>query len=260
MRSLSGTFLPIFVACFFLFLYIPIIILIVFSFNASSGTHELSSFSFKWYRELFKSPEVWAALINSLIVACSSVILSISMAVLLVYYSGPQMRRFFGLFYGSLLVPEIVLAVGMLGFFSLLGVYLGFATLIVGHTLLGLGYAVPLINGRYSELERQLSEASLDLGATRTQTFFRIILPLLRPAVLSAAILIFVISLDDFLIAFFCAGPQSQTLPLYIFSVIRSGGSPLVNALSTVLIAVGSLLVMLMALLQTRKNISFFGS
>ncbi len=221
--------------------------------------YEWSGFTTDWYKQLFVCKQAWYALTNSLIVAISSVTLSIVMALMLVYYGSGTFSRLFVAFYGSLVVPEIVLAVGLLGFFSLFCVSLGFITLIVGHTLLGLGYAVPIIHARFLELEKHLTEASLDLGATRTQTFFLVILPLLIPSLLAASLLIFVLSLDDFLIAFFCAGAETQTLPLYIFSVVRSGGSPMVNALSTIMLLVGSLLILLMAILQARKVISFGG-
>lgn len=221
--------------------------------------YEWAGWTTAWYHQLLNSSETWHALINSLIVASVSVMLSLTMAVLIVYYGSGFLKNLFAIFYGSLIVPEVVLAVGLLGFFSLFNVPLGYITLIAGHTLLGLGYAVPVIHARFLELERQLTEASLDLGATQAQTFFRIILPLLVPALVAAGLLIFVISLDDFLIAFFCASAQSQTLPLYIFSVVRSGGSPMINALSTLLLCFGSILIVLMAFIQTRKGISFSG-
>lgn len=248
--------LPLFVTLFFLFLYVPIIVLILYSFNASTMPYEWKGFTTMWYKQLFASKEAWQALSNSLIVSTASVFLSVTMAVLVVYNGFEKFNRFFVMFYGTLVVPEIVLAVGLLGFFSLFSVSLGLATLIAGHTLLGLGYAVPIIYSRFCELERHLTEASLDLGATRSQTFFRVILPLLMPSVFAASLLVFVISLDDFLIAFFCAGAETQTLPLYIFSVVRSGGSPMVNALSTIMIFVGALIVSFIALLQARKVVT----
>lgn len=248
--------LPLFVTFFFLFLYVPIIVLILYSFNASTMPYEWKGFTTMWYKQLFASKEAWQALSNSLIVSIASVFLSVTMAVLVVYNGFEKFNRFFVMFYGTLVVPEIVLAVGLLGFFSLFSVSLGLATLIAGHTLLGLGYAVPIIHSRFCELERHLTEASLDLGATRSQTFFRVIFPLLMPSVFAASLLVFVISLDDFLIAFFCAGAETQTLPLYIFSVVRSGGSPMVNALSTIMIFVGALIVSFIALLQARKVVT----
>ncbi len=248
-----------FVALFFIFLYVPIAVLVVFSLSSSSVAYEWGGFSLRWYVQLFASRQAWLALRDSLIVALSSVFLSITMAAFLVCYSPDRFRRFFALFYGALLVPEVIVAVGLLGFFSLLHVPLGYTTLIAGHTLLGLGYAVPTINARYAELEKHLSEASLDLGATHLQTFGKIILPLLTPSLVASSLLIFVVSLDDFLIAFFCAGAQVQTLPLYIFSAVRAGGSPMVNALSVVLLGFGSFIIVLMAFMQTRKGFSFTG-
>lgn len=257
--SITISVLPVYVTCFFLFLYLPIMVLILFSFNASTMPYEWTGWTTAWYSQLLTSWQTWHALINSLIVASVSVVLSLTMAVLLVYYGSAMLSHVFVIFYGNLIIPEIVLAVGLLGFISLFSIPLGYITLIAGHTLLGLGYAVPVVHARYLELDRQLTEASLDLGATQAQTFFRIILPLLTPALIASGLLIFVISLDDFLIAFFCASAQTQTLPLYIFSVVRSGGSPMINALSTLLLAFGSIIILLMALLQTRKGISFGG-
>ncbi len=159
-------------------------------------------------------------------------------------------------FYGSLAAPEIVIAAGLLSFFSLFLVPLGLITLIVGHTLIGLGYVVPIIYTRFSALNEQLTEASLDLGATYTQTLFAIILPLLLPALFASALLVFIISLDDFIIAFFCSGAATQTLPLYIFSMLRSGASPIVNALSALLLLVSGILVLLFSLLRVKKGIN----
>jgi len=130
---------------------------------------------------------------------------------------------------------------------------LGTTTLIVGHTLLGLGYVIPILHARFVELDISLIEASYDLGATQKQTFFSIVLPLLRPALIASGLLVFIISLDDFIISFFCAGASIQTLPLYIFALIRTGASPMVNALSTILLIVSSLLVFLFSFLQIKK-------
>ena len=252
-QSTINVFFSLWVLLFYLLLYTPIIILIVFSFSASSSGH-FTTWTLKWYRELFTSPEIWQALKNSLIVACSSVFLSLAMGTALVVAS---MRTYFNkvafLFYGSLAVPEIVVAVGLLSFFYFFSVPLGLATLIAGHTLIGLGYVVPTLHARVSELDYRLNEASLDLGATQIQTFFNITLPLLRSSIIGAGLLVFIISFDDFLVAFFCAGAEDQTLPLYIFSLIRVGSAPVINALSTVLLVVSSLLVVLFSSLRVKR-------
>jgi len=212
----------------------------------------------QWYKEALQDSTMWEALRNSLVVACSSVALSLMMGLLLVYYGKSLLKRNFAFFYGTLIVPEIVLAVGLLTLFSFFSVSLGFTTLIAGHTVLGLGYTVPILYARFHELEYELTEASLDLGATVGQTFFKVILPLLSPALIASGLLVFIVSLDDFIIAFFCSSPSTQTLPLYIFSVIRSGASQTVSALSVILLCAGSLLILLLASLRVKK-VFFFG-
>ena len=126
-------------------------------------------------------------------------------------------------------------------------------TIIAGHTLLGLGYVIPILYDRFIELDESLIEASYDLGATKRQTFFSVVLPLLAPAMIASGLLVFIISLDDFVISFFCAGASVQTLPLYIFSVIRTGASPMINALSTIMLIVSSFLVLLLSFVQVKK-------
>jgi len=251
----SRYFFPFMVLSLFLFLYIPIVVLIVFSFNDNPYTYQWSGFTLQWYHELFASVEIWDALKNSLIVAASSVFLSTIMGVLLVFYSAHTFfNKAFVLFYGNLVMPEIVLAVGMLSAFSFFAIPLGLTTLIAGHTLLGLGYVVPMVRARFIDLDVRYAEASLDLGATQGQTLRKIILPLLSPALFAAALLVFIVSLDDFVISFFCAGASTQTLPMYIFSMIRSGASPVVSALSTVLLVASSLLVLIFSSLQIKKT------
>lgn len=253
--SLGRFALPAFVTLLYLFLYIPIIVLIVFSFNNSDFPYEWHGFTFRWYNEIFASPEIWNALKNSSIVAFSSVALSLTMGSLIVFFgSRTWFSRIFFLFYGGLAAPEIAVAVALLGLFTLLFVPLGLTTLIVSHTVLGLGYVVPMLQTRMEELDYALTEASLDLGATKMQTFRYVILPLLTPALLGSALLTFIISWDDFIISFFCSGASAQTLPMYIFSMIRSGSSPVVNALSTMLLIVSSLIVVLFSLLNVNKS------
>lgn len=254
MNTYKSYIMPIIVAALYFFLYIPIFVLIAFSFNNNAISYKWLGFTTGWYKQLFESTEVWHALKNSLFVAASTVLLSLTLGTLFVFYaSRTYAQRLLIFFYGSLAMPEIVLAVGLLSLFSFFAVPLGALTLIAGHTLIGLGYVVPILYGRFSELDESLIEASYDLGATQRQTFFAIILPLLRPALIASGLLVFIISLDDFIISFFCAGASVQTLPLYIFSVIRTGASPMVNALSTILLLVSSFFVLLFSFLQIKK-------
>lgn len=248
-------FLSFFVFCMYLFLYVPIIVLVLFSFNNSLLPYAWKGFTTHWYEDLWHSAEVWQALKNSLIVAAASVFLSLTMGVLAVYYSSRIiLARFLVIFYGTLAIPEIVLAAGLLSIFLFMWMPLGFTTLIAAHTLLGLGYVIPMVNTQFAELDYALVEASLDLGATKTQTFFSVIVPLLSPVIGAAALLVFIVSFDDFLLSFFCAGATMQTLPMYIFSMIRAGATPMVNALSTLLLIVSSLLVLLFSSLKIKKT------
>ncbi|MBI2775124.1 ABC transporter permease [Candidatus Dependentiae bacterium] len=255
-EGFSRYVLPIILALVYVFLYLPIIILIVFSFNSVSFPYTWHSFSLRWYAELFQSPVIWDAFKNSLIVACGSVFLSLVLGLLVVFYSvQAKMKKFLASFYANLMVPEIVLSVGLLTFFTFFGVPLGLTTLIVGHTILGLGYVVPLLSSRFAEIDYSLIEASLDLGATLNQTFMKVIFPLVAPTLVSAGLLVFIISLDDFLLSFFCAGSSAQTLSLYIFATIRTGMSPVLNALSTILFLLSSAIILILATSRFRTKL-----
>jgi len=255
-KRITPYLLPIFVGIVYLLLYTPIFVLILFSFNKNPISYRWDGFSLCWYKELFGSVEILAALKNSLIVAFSSVLLSVVMGLFYVFFGASSfLNRLIVFFYGSLIVPEIVLAVGLLSFFTFFSISLGLTTLIVGHTLLGLGYVVPIIRARFLEMDYRLIEASFDLGATEKQTFFKIVVPLLYPAIISSALLVMIVSLDDFLISFFCSGAATLTLPMYIFSVIRSGATPVVNALSTMLLVISSLLILILTSLKMKTRI-----
>ena len=253
-RWLKQILLPLFAVGMYLFLYIPILIMLVFSFNQNKLGYFWTGFTVKWYVQLLHTRELWFSLSNSLIVAAFAVFLSLLFAVMIVYGLGRWLDKFFSLFYVSVVVPEIIIAVGLMAVFSLLHVQLGLGTLIIGHTLLGLGYAVPMIHGRYSELDGSLVEASYDLGASGWQTFYKIILPFLYPSLLSAGLFVFIMSLDDFLISFFCTGSTSQTLSLYIFALIRSGVSPMINALSMGMLFITSGLVLMYSWITKKSD------
>lgn len=246
--------LPSLVALVYLFLYLPIMVLAFFSFNDNPLGFAWKGFTFRWYGELLSSREIWVPLKNSLIVSTASVVLSVSMALsLALFIKRSALARLQPLFYLSLAIPEIVLAVGLLICFQFFAVSLGLTTLIAAHTLIGLGYAVPLMYTRLSMIDQSLLEASLDLGATYVQTMRRVVMPLLMPAVTSSALLVFIVSFDEFVLSFFCAGGDTQTLPMYIFANIRTGNVTLLGAFSTALLVVTSLCVLFFSFLQARK-------
>lgn len=258
MRSRWGHGFMIFlVACTYLFLYIPLIVLTVFSFNKDRFPAPWSGFTLHWYTELWESSYLWEAFSTSLIVALSATVLSVSIGIMLLYafMQSRHAKRVMHMFYVNLVIPEVVLAVGLLGLFTYLRVELGMRTLIIAHTVLGLGYVVPVVYQKFCSIESQLIDASLDLGATLRQTFFRIVLPLVKPSLYAASLLVFVISFDDFVLSYFCSGSSAQTLSLYIESMLRTGISPVVNALSTLLLGVSSALVLLFCYYNARSNI-----
>ncbi len=245
------------IACTYLFLWVPIVVLLVFSFNTEGFPSPWQSFTLKWYKELIHSIYLWKAFGNSLLIATISTLISVLMGIFLIFYvaQGGKVGKYLNLFYGSVIIPETVLGVSLLGFFSLVSISLGMTTLIVGHTVLGLGFVIPMVYARYLELDYRLTEASLVLGATPVQTFFKVTLPLLRPTLITSALLVFIISFDDFILTYFTAGSSVQTLSLYILSMIRSGISPVVNALSALLLCISSIMALLYFHLSTRGKI-----
>lgn len=251
-KLLKRYLLPIFVGAVYIFLYTPIIVMMVFSLNQSSLGYRWTGLTFDWYYEVFHSTEILTVLVNSLIVAGATVLLSVTMGTALCWALYRKFNKLFYTFYSSLIIPEIIIAVGLLSLFVLLSVPLGLTTLIVGHTLLGLGFVLPILYVRFAELDYRLIEASLDLGANLFQTFFKVVLPFLMPAIVSAAMLVFIISMDDFLISFFCSSSSSQTLSLYIYSTIRTGASPVINALSTTMFLVSTVLVLIFIFISVR--------
>ena len=166
------------------FLYLPIIVLLVFSFNSESFPSPWKEFSWKWYQELFHSTYLWNSFLNSLIVSVFSTFISLLLGVFLIFYvaQGGKIKNCLTLYYGNLVIPETVLAVALLGFFTLTSIPLGLITLILAHIVLGLGFVIPIIYSRYQELDKRMTEASLVLGATPLQTFFKVTLPLLKPS------------------------------------------------------------------------------
>lgn len=247
----------LFIGATYLFLYVPLIVLFVYSFNVESFPSPWTSFSLKWYAALFDDLLLWSAFRNSLLIACVATFLSVLMGALLVFSAsqGGKIGRYLNLYYGNLIVPETVLAIALLGFFALIAVPFGLPTLIIAHTILGIGYVVPITYAKYQEIDPRLSEASLVMGATPIQTFFRITLPLLIPTLITSGLLVFIISFDDFILSYFCAGSATQTLSLYILSMLRTGVSPVVNALSAVLLVLSSGLALLFFSLRSKTRI-----
>jgi spermidine/putrescine transport system permease protein len=245
-------------AFFFAYLYLPIVILIVLSFNENRTVTIWTGFTTDWYASVLANEDMLRAARNSLIVAVSATLMATVAATLAAL--GISRRRFRGetavngVIGLPLVVPEIVTAVATLLFFVLIGLQLGLLTVIIGHTVFCIPFAYLPIRARLEGMDPTLQEAAADLYANAWLTFTRVTLPLLWPGILSGAILAFIISLDDFVITYFVAGAGATTLPVYIFGMIRIGITPEVKALSTLMLLVSIAGVSLSFLVQRAKQ------
>ncbi|MBZ4673969.1 MAG: ABC-type transporter, integral rane subunit [Spirochaeta sp.] len=228
------------------FLFIPLFVVVFFSFNSVKGM-QWESASLIWYKTLiYESPSLWAAFRNSLIIALTS---SISATVLgSLAAIGIKWYRFKGrsyittVSYLPMVLPEVIIGISMLIFFSAVKIRLGLFTIFVAHTTFNLPFVFMLVSARLDEFDYSTLEAARDLGANERQTLLKVIIPSIIPAVLSGFLMCITMSLEDFVITFFVSGPGSGTLPLYVYSMIRYGVSPVINALTFVMI-LGTMLI-----------------
>ncbi|MGH7234808.1 MAG: ABC transporter permease [Nitrospiraceae bacterium] len=239
-----------------LFLYLPIAVLTVFSFNASRLSATWQGFTLHWYRALAADEALIAALQNSLLVATVSTliatVLGVSAAVSLERVPFRRQQVVEGAMLLPLVMPEIMMGVALMLFFVMIKLPLSLVTVTLGHAAFNLPVVMVMVRARLRKLDPGLEEAARDLGATPWQAFRRVTLPLLMPAVIGAALMAFTISLDDFIVTFFTAGPGSTTLPLRVYSMVKSGVSPVINALSAMLVLISMALIGLSLLLQRR--------
>jgi putrescine transport system permease protein len=247
----------------FAFLYVPIALLIIYSFNESRLVTVWGGFSTRWYASLWSNQQMMSALRNSLIVAISSASIATVLGTLAAY-SLARFGRFRtrGLFttmiYTPLVLPEVILGLSLLLLFVSLGVERGLATIIIAHSTMGLCFVTVIVYPRLAAMDLSLEEAAMDLGATPFRTFWSVTLPMAAPAIMSGFLLAMTISLDDLVIASFTSGPGSSTLPMRIYSQVRLGVTPEVNAISTLmLLTVGVLLLTGLAFSQrgAKRNV-----
>lgn len=232
--------------------YIPVLVMIQFSFNDAKRNYSWEGFTTAWYGKLFsfRNHDLWEALVYSLVIAVVATVISVVIGVL----GGIGLKKFHFrgkkfinlMLYVPIVVPEIVLAVSMLIIFMTIGIKLGMGTIVIGHCTFCIPYAVVTIKGRISGDNDTLQEASMDLGANRVQTFWRVTIPSIMPGIMSAAFLSFTLSIDDVIMSNMLASARQSTLPVLILSVNRTGITPDINALTTmmVLIMVFGMLVM----------------
>ena len=242
----TGTFPKIFLGLVLGIMYIPIVIVIIYSFNESRISAVWGGFSTKWYQLLFKDQILFAALKNSLILALSSSLCAAVIGTLGAFGMTKLKLRSAGVieYISSLpiMIPEIILGVIFMTFFALIGLPFGMTTLIIAHTAFCIPYVFMLVKARLIGMDPSIAEAALDLGASPVRMFFDITLPLIAPAIASGMLLSFTMSLDDVIISVFVTGAKTNTLPLLIYTQIKTGITPEINALCTLIFAASILL------------------
>jgi spermidine/putrescine transport system permease protein len=238
MRNLGWLRLPLIVTL--VFLYVPIVVLVIMSFNASKLPFVWGGFSLEWYGALFQNADIREGLTNTLLVAFGATffatILGTLTAIGIARYFRSSLLEAFSL--APAILPDIVLGIGLLVFYTLVGIGLGLHSVLLAHVVFGMAFVAAVVTARLSQTDPSLEEASRDLGASAIVTFLRITLPSLAPAIIAGALLVFTLSLDEFVIAFFTDGPSTPTLPIVIYSMVRFGVTPDINALAALLMVV----------------------
>ena len=244
----------------FAFLYLPMVILVIYSFNASKLVTVWAGFSTRWYVELLGNEAFLdAAWVTLQVAVVSSTIATVfgTMAAYVLVRAGRFAGRtlFSGMIYAPLVMPEVITGLSLLLLFIGIGLDRGVFTIILAHTTFSMCYVSVVVSSRLVSFDRSLEEAALDLGCTAAEAFRLVTLPIIAPAVISGWLLAFTLSLDDLVIASFTAGPSSTTLPIKIWSSIRLGVSPEINALSTILIAIVTVGVITASLISKRATL-----
>ncbi|HNX49770.1 MAG TPA: ABC transporter permease [Thermoanaerobaculaceae bacterium] len=238
-RSLTPRAITVLVLVFF---YLPVFVLVLNSFNASRFGGEWTGFTLDWYRKLWHAGEIWHALGNTLGIAAAATVISsvlgTTAALALDRYRSRLQDTHYLLVYAPLVVPEILMGMSLLLFFATVGLELGVLSIFLAHVTFCVSFVAMVVLGRLQDFDDSLLEAARDLGATAWAATWRVLLPLLAPGIAAGALLAFTLSIDDFVITFFVAGPGATTLPIRIYSMIKHGSPPLINALSTLLLFV----------------------
>jgi spermidine/putrescine transport system permease protein len=238
----------------YIFLYTPIVVLVVMSFNSDDSPYSFGGFSLKWYGELASDSAIRHGLVNTLIVAVGSTVLATVLGTLLAVGLArhSKSRLLDAISVMPAVLPDLVLGIGLLVFYATLKVTLGLYSVLLAHAVFGMAFVTAVVRTRLAaHSDTSLEEASRDLGATPFTTFVRITLPQLAPGIVAGALLVFTLSIDEFVIASFSAAPLEPTLPMVIYSMVRFGVTPEINALATLLLAV-SFTVVIAAQRMTR--------
>lgn len=242
-----------------LFLIAPMIVLVVYSFNASRTVTMWEGFSLKWYSAALSDSSLWSSIKNSLVIAfvntLASTILGTMAALALGKYKFRSRQVFVNILYVPIILPEIIFGISLLVIFLLMNIPLGLLSIILAHVTFSLPFVALVVLSKVNSIDKALEEASMDLGANRWLTYRKVILPQIAPGIISGALFAFTMSIDDFVITFFTAGTGVSTLPLKIYSLIKMGITPAINAISSILIFLTISAILLIGLLQ-KENVS----
>lgn len=239
-------------------LHVPVLILIASSFNRSRFAMEWEGFTLEWYARLLDRGDILEALRASLVVAAASTALATVfgtlIALALARHVFPGRRLYQGLLYLPIVTPEIVFGISLLVLFAAAGVGLGLGTITIAHVAFNISFVAVVVLARLHGMGKDLEEASMDLGAGPLTTFFRVTLPQILPGVVAGALLAFTMSFDDFVITFFVAGVGSTTLPLLVYSMVRRGVEPTINAISTVILLATTIAILVAYRLREKEE------
>ena len=257
MKQKTFRFSHLFLGIVLTVMYLPIILLVVYSFNESKISSVWGGFSFKWYQQLFQDEQMFEALWNSIVLGVLSSVCAAVLGTLGAFgMSKIKCRANHVMEYLvtlPIMIPEIILAMVFLAFFSLLGLPFGMTTLVLGHTAFCVPYVFMLVKASLVGMDTSLAEAARDLGATEVQVFRDITLPLVAPAIASGMVLSFAMSFDDVIISLFVTGVNVNTLPIRVYTQIKTGVTPEINALCTLMLAATLVLVAISAVIGRKK-------
>ncbi|MDO5027522.1 MAG: ABC transporter permease [Tissierellia bacterium] len=242
----------------YLFLYAPILVLMIYSFNESKTRGRWTGLSLKWYRELFSNREILQALSNTLTIAIITTIVATIVGTLaavgFMEFSKNKKKLLLAINEIPVLNPDIVIAVGLMVLFTAINIEFGMLTLILSHVVFTIPYVILSILPKLKMMDRNLSEAAMDLGATPMQTLFLVIIPEIRQGIVAGAMMAFTLSIDDFVISFFTKGRGFNTVSTTVYSMARKGINPAINAMSTIMFAVTLLLLVLVYIKSNKKE------
>ncbi len=230
-------------------LYLPIIIMVINSFNGAKYGSEWQGFSLKWYKQMFNDSAIWSAVCTSMMVGVISTLISTIFGVLSAY----AIRRFWSrrqsvhylLIYTPLIVPDILLGMGLLLLFIMFHFQLGIISIIVAHITFSISYVAMVVLGRLQNFDFTLIDAAYDLGASQWTAVRTVLVPLISPGILAGALIAFTLSMDDFVVTFFVAGPGISTLPIHIYGMMKYGALPVINALSVIFLLITVVIILL---------------